>query len=306
MNPFRIGTRASRLALWQANFVAARLRPILGDRPVVLVEISTSGDQVRDVPLAQLGGQGAFTKEIQRALLKNTIDAAVHSLKDLPTEPVEGLLLAAVPPRGPTADVLISQRYRTLGHLPTGATVATSSLRRRAQLLHRRPDLKVVSIRGNVETRLRKLENDSLDAIVLALAGLERLGLRGEVTEILDSEWMLPAIGQGALGLECRADDKRSLAAVRQLDDEPTHQAVRAERALLHTLGGGCQIPVGAVCSVVGHSLSLRGVVLDPDGRQRIEGSSAGSASLAEDLGRDLALDLLNRGAKDLLRAHQA
>jgi hydroxymethylbilane synthase len=190
----RIGTRGSRLALWQANFVAELLKPWV--TPVIEI-IETAGDQVRDVPLSQIGGQGVFTKELQGALLDDRIDLAVHSLKDLPTVPVNGLSLTAVPRRGPTGDVLVSRAHPSFERLPAGATVATSSVRRRAQILHRRPDLRVVSIRGNVETRLRKLVEERLDALVLAQAGLERLGLADAVTEVLDPTWMFPAVGQG-------------------------------------------------------------------------------------------------------------
>src|SRR5437867_3028253 len=196
-----IGTRGSRLARWQAEHVAALLEPRTA---VSIVEIQTTGDQVRDLPLSQIGGEGVFTKELQRALLDRRISLAVHSLKDLPTVPVEGLVLAAVPARGPTGDVFVSRRHPGLHSLPSGAVVATSSLRRRAQILHRRPDLQLVPIRGNVETRLRKLTDEGLDALVLAQAGLERLKLNQEIVELLDPAWMLPAVGQGALGLECR------------------------------------------------------------------------------------------------------
>src|SRR5262245_2602563 len=190
--PLRIGTRGSRLALWQANHVADRLRPLAGSRSVELVEIQTAGDRVHDVPLTQLGGEGVFTKEIQRALLAGTVDVAVHSLKDLPTIPVEGLTLGAVPPRGPIGDVFVSLRHRTFDALPVGATIATGSQRRRAQVLHRRPDLRLIDIRGNVETRLRKLTEQDMDGTILAQAGLERLGLGDTITEVLDSSWMVP------------------------------------------------------------------------------------------------------------------
>lgn len=299
--PLRIGTRGSPLALWQAHHVTDLLKGIVGRRPIELVEIQTSGDQIRDVPLTQLGGVGVFTKEIQRALRDRRVDLAVHSLKDLPTLPVEGLTLAAVPPRGPSGDVLVSRRHSGFATLPPGAVVATGSLRRRAQLLHRRPDLRVVEIRGNVETRLRKLEEQGLDATLLAQAGLERLGLQHVITEVLDPEWMLPAVGQGALGLECRADDAGMLELLQRLDHEATRQAVDAERSLLRALGGGCQVPIGVQGSVEGSQLSLRGVVLDPDGRQRIEGAVRGPVSAAEALGRQLAADLLNKGARSLL-----
>lgn len=301
-DPLRIGTRGSRLALWQAHFVANALRSLAAPRPIELVEIQTSGDQVRDVPLAQVGGIGVFTKEIQRAVLDGAVDVAVHSLKDLPTLPVDGLTLAAVPCRGSTGDVFISRKHRSFEDLPVGATVATGSLRRRAQLLHRRPDLRMVDIRGNVETRLRKLEEQGLDALVLAQAGLERLGLGAAVTHILDPAWMLPAVGQGALGLECRAGDAATLALLSQVEDPDTRAAVVAERSLLFGLGGGCLVPIGALGSVAGNVLNLQVAVLPPDGQVRIDGSITGTPDRAEDLGRQLAEDLLARGAGALLR----
>jgi hydroxymethylbilane synthase len=271
------------------------------DRPVELVEIETSGDRVRDVALTQIGGDGVFTKEIQRALLAGTVDVAVHSLKDLPTTHVEGLTLAAVPARGPVGDVFVSRRHARFDELPTGAVVGTSSLRRRAQALHRRPDLRPVNLRGNVETRLRKLEAEGLDAIILARAGLERLGLSGHVTEVLDPAWMLPAVGQGALGLECRADDREALALLGPLNDLPTRQAVLAERAMLRGLGGGCLVPVGALAALRGEELALRGVVLPPDGTRRVEVEAAGVAERPEALGQRVAEALLARGARELL-----
>lgn len=300
MQPLRIGTRGSPLALWQANYVADRLRS-LGPRAVELVKIQTSGDEVRDVPLAQIGGEGVFTKEIQRALLDGAVDVAVHSLKDLPTVRVEGLTLAAVPPRGASGDVFVSRRHRSFDTMPPGATLATSSLRRRAQARHRRLDLNIVDIRGNVETRLRKLTEQNLDGLILARAGLERLQLAGEITEVLDPVWILPAVGQGALGLECRVGDEASLTLVTQLNDLATRQPVLAERALLRALGGGCQVPIGAIGQVQGERLHLRAVVLSPDGQRRIEASLAGSAQDPERVGEQLAADLMDRGARDLL-----
>jgi hydroxymethylbilane synthase len=299
--PLRIGTRASPLALWQANHVAERLRPLVGARTVELVEIETSGDQDRTLPLSQIGGLGVFTKEIQRALLAGSVDVAVHSLKDLPTLAAPGLSLAAVPRRGPTGDVLVSDRHRSFDHLPARALIATSSLRRRAQILHRRPDLQIVDVRGNVGTRLRKLREQGLDATILAQAGLERLGLADAITEILDPTWMLPAVGQGALGIECRENDSETAALLGQLDDRATHQAVLAERAMLRTLLGGCQVPIGASATVANTTLTLRGAVLSPDGSRRIDGRVAGPPDDAETLGRQLAEELLSKGAKDLL-----
>lgn len=299
MTPLRIGTRGSRLALWQANHVAERLRAVAGARPVELVEIQTVGDQVRDVPLAQIGGEGVFTKEIQRALVSNSVDVAVHSLKDLPTIPVDGLVLAAVPERGPVDDVVVSRKHATFDQLPLGAVLASSSLRRKAQVLRRRPDLRIVDIRGNVETRLRKLADQELDALILARAGLERLGLAEAITEVLD--WMLPAVGQGALGLECRADDADALMLLRRLDHQATHQAVLTERGLLRTLGGGCQVPIGTRTRIADGMLHVRAVVVSPDGQRAIEGQLEGPAEDAESLGAALAQDLIGRGARAIL-----
>lgn len=302
--PLRIGTRGSPLAMWQARFVAELLRPHAGPRHVEIVQIETTGDLIRDVALAKIGGDGLFTKEIQRALLANSVDVAVHSLKDLPTTYVEGLLLAAVPARGPTGDAFVSHRHQSFDALPSGAMVATGSLRRRAQILHRRPDLRLVDIRGNVETRLRKLqEQPELDAIILAEAGLIRLGLQGTVTAILDSQWMLPAVGQGALGLECRAGDDVTRSLLEPLNDPSTRQAVLAERALLRGLGGGCQVPIGAAAMVQDANLAIRGVVLDPLGQQRIAAEGSGPASDAEQIGGRLAEQLLQQGARALLVA---
>lgn len=295
--PVRLGSRGSRLALWQANYVANLLRPVVGARPVEIVTIQTTGDQVGDVPLPQIGGEGVFTREIQRALLAGSVDVAVHSLKDLPTQPVEGLTLAAVPSRGPTGDVFVSQSHKSFDALPKNATVATSSLRRRAQALHRRPDLCVVDMRGNVETRLRKLAERKLDGLILAKAGLDRLGLSHVITEMLDPAWMFPAVGQGALGLECRINDAATLAFVRQLNDWTTQQAVLAERAFLRAMGGGCQVPMGATATIVGNTLTLRAAVLRPDGSERLVGEHTGTAGQAEAIGQQLAVDLLARGA---------
>ncbi|MGE3803323.1 MAG: hydroxymethylbilane synthase [Gemmataceae bacterium] len=301
MTPLRVGTRGSRLALWQANYVADRLKQACPDRAIELVEIQTAGDRIRDVPLAQVGGEGVFTKEIQRALLENNVDVAVHSLKDLPTTEVSGLMLAAVPVRAARADVFVSRRHACFDDLPDDARLATSSPRRRAQALFRRPDLQLVDIRGNVETRLRKLEEQELDGLLLAQAGLERLGLGAEITEVLDVTWMVPAVGQGALGLECRADDETTANCLRQLDDGTARHAALAERALLRHLGGGCQVPIGAHTSLQDTLLTLRGVVLAPDGSERIEGSETGPLEDAERLGEVLARNLLNMGARELL-----
>ncbi len=301
MTPLRVGTRGSRLALWQANYVADGLRPLAAPRGVEVVEIQTAGDRIRDAPLSQMGGEGVFTKEIQRALLAGSIDVGVHSLKDLPTFRVEGLQLAAVPARGPAGDVFVSRRHRSFDGMPASAVVATGSLRRRVQVLNRRQDLRLVGIRGNVETRLRKLTEQDLDGLILAQAGLERLGLAEFITEILDPAWMLPAVGQGALGLECRVEDQVTREVVERLDHPPTRQAVKAERAFLKALGGGCQVPIGAASEVHGEMLRLRGAVLPLDGNRRVEAEVTGPMAEAENLGRQLAQELLARGAGEFL-----
>lgn len=301
MNPLRIGTRGSPLALWQANHVAALLRPLAVPRPVELVLIETQGDRVRDIALSQIGGDGLFTKEIQNALLDDRVDIAVHSLKDLPTHPVEALTLGAVPARGPVGDAFVSKRFSRFADLPHGARLATSSLRRRSQLLHRRPDLQVETLRGNVETRLHKLSTQNLDGILLAQAGLLRLGLESHITEILDPQWMLPAVGQGALGLECRVNDPVTRELLSTLDDPATRASVLAERALLRALGGGCLVPIGALAEVIGTTLWLRAAVLDTEGTSRVGGEITGPVADAERLGRELATQLITEGARELL-----
>ncbi|NBO93479.1 MAG: hydroxymethylbilane synthase [Planctomycetia bacterium] len=294
----RIGTRSSPLALWQARHVQALLSK---KRPVELVLIETQGDKIRDRPLSQIGGIGLFTKEIQNALLDARVDVAVHSLKDLPTVPVPGLMLYSVPSRAPSGDAFVSTRHTRFDAMPNGARVATSSLRRRSQLLYRRPDLQVEDLRGNVETRLRKLQELDLDAIVLAEAGLRRLGLESHITEILDPAWMLPAVGQGALGLECRTDDTTTQESLAELNDPPTWQAVKAERSFLAALGGGCLVPIGALASVTEETLTVRGVILPADGTKRIAGEETGPISEAQTIGEKLAQRLLEGGARDWL-----
>lgn len=301
MEPLRLATRGSALALWQANHIADLLRPLLVPRTVELVLLQSTGDQVQNEPLAQLGGQGLFTREIQRAVLDGTADVAVHSLKDLPTMPTPGLALAAVPPRAPAFDVFLSLHYQWFHELPEGATVATGSPRRRAQLLHRRPDLRLVEMRGNVDTRLRKLKEQGWHGMILAQAGLERLSLAGEIKEVLDPQWMVPAVGQGALGLECRAEDSDTQQALRLLNHEPSYQAVMAERAFMRALGGGCLQPIAALATVTDSTIELHGVVLSPDGRDRIAAVHSGSSDHAAQVGASLANHLLREGADRLL-----
>ena len=301
-SPLRLGTRGSPLALWQANHVADRLRPVADPRPVELVLIETHGDRDQATALSAMGGFGVFTKAIQTALLDGRADVAVHSLKDLPTVPEPKLELVAVPPRGPTGDAFVSHKHRRFDDLPEGAVVGTSSLRRRAQLLNRRPDLKLIDLRGNVETRLRKLAEQDLDAIILAEAGLVRLGLADRVTEVLDSSWMLPAVGQGAIGLECRADDAETRHLVEALNDPATWRRVSAERAMLYALGGGCLVPIGVASRVEDGVLTVRGAVLSADGRRRVVATHVGPATTPLAVGQELAAMLLAEGAAEILQ----
>jgi len=297
----RIGTRGSALALWQAHHVETKMRPVVSPRRVELVTIETHGDRDQATPLAAMGGFGVFTKAIQTALHDDRVDVAVHSLKDLPTIPEPGLELVAVPPRGPSGDALVSRRYRRFDDLPEGAIVGTSSLRRRAQVLNRRPDLQLLDLRGNIDTRLRKLDDQNLDAIILAEAGLARLGLTNRIAEILDPVWMLPAVGQGAIGLECRSDDEDTKHFVEALRDPDTFARVTAERAMLLALGGGCLVPIGVTSKLADGVLTLRGAVLSPDGQRRIVATHTGPAETPLAVGQELAAMLLAEGAGELL-----
>lgn len=301
MTPLRLGTRGSPLALWQARHVADLLGPVVSPCPVTLVRIDTAGDRDQATALSAMGGYGVFTKAIQDALLADRADVAVHSLKDLPTIPTDGLILAATPPRGPAGDVFVSTRHKRFDDLPQGAVVGTASLRRRAQALHRRPDLRLVNLRGNVETRLGKLDRENLDAIILAEAGLDRLGLAGRATEVLDPGWMLPAVGQGAIGLECREADADTRAALEAVNDPDTWSRVLAERAMLAALGGGCLVPIGVVSEVAAGLLTLRGSVLTPDGARCVVGTHRGPADAPLAVGHELAAILLGEGAAELL-----
>jgi hydroxymethylbilane synthase len=298
--PIRVGTRGSQLARTQAEWVAARLRELAPGRDVELIEIKTGGDRAADARLREIGGEGLFTKEIQHALLANEIDVAVHSLKDLPTAEVPGLVLAAVPPRAPALDVLIAPQFTDWRSLPAGARVGTSSPRRRAQLLRLRNDLVIEEIRGNVPTRIRKIDELGLAGIVLAHAGLHRLGLEKHITYRFTSDELLPAPGQGALGIECRADDPELLSLVTQLDDPTTRAATTAERAVLAGLRGGCHMPLGTYATSAADQLGLRAAVFSLDGTRVIADSIAGPLAQAESLGHRLAERMLVAGAGDL------
>jgi hydroxymethylbilane synthase len=287
------------LARWQADWVAARLRDAGAD--VEQVPIATSGDRDQRGPVERIGSQGVFTKEIQRALLQDRIDLAVHSLKDLPTESVPGLRLAAVPSRAPVDDVLVCREADSLEALAEGAAVGTGSLRRRTQLLYVRRDLDFCGIRGNVETRLAKVENGEYDAVVLARAGLERLELADRISCVLPFDAVLPAVGQGALGIECRGDDHPTREVLGRLTDRATEASVLAERAMLAALHGGCMAPIAAWGRFEDGGLVLSGRVMSIDGRQRLEATHAGSAEQPEALGRGVAEDLLSQGAGILI-----
>lgn len=297
-----IGTRSSKLALWQADYVEAKLRERYPELHVVQKRMTTKGDRVLDAPLAKIGGKGLFTKELEQAMLASEIDLAVHSLKDMPTELPEGLMLAAVTERFDPGDAVVSPRYQTLANLPQGAKVGTSSLRRRAQLLAKRPDLEIVSLRGNVNTRLKKLEEENFDAIILAVAGLKRLGFHDRITEVLSREICLPAVGQGALAIEARADDETTLSLIAFLDDAATRVAARAERAFLARVEGGCQVPVGVYAEAADEALEMEAVIASIDGERLYRRKKAGSTLDAEKIGRALAEELLAMGGKEILQ----
>lgn len=299
--PLLLGTRASALAQWQAQWVAARLGE--QGQAVELVPIVTHGDRNQQVKIESIGAQNVFTKEIQQALLDRRIDLAVHSLKDLSTEKVEGLTLAAVPRRGPVGDVLVCPTGDGIEALAQGATIGTGSLRRRTQLHHSRPDLNIENIRGNVDTRLVKLEDGQFDAIVLAEAGLRRLGLERWIGHILPKEIMLPAVGQGALGIETREDDHAALSSVATLDHAETHAAVTAERSMLAALHGGCLAPIAGWARMENNQLTLSGRVLSHDGKIRLD-ASLWTHDLQEALalGHRVAEELSARGADTLIR----
>jgi hydroxymethylbilane synthase len=298
----RLGTRASQLALWQSHWVRAQLEQC--GVTVELVEIRTEGD-VATQPLAQIGGQGLFTKRLQVALLNHEIDLAVHSLKDLPTENHPRLRIAAIPPRETREDVLVSNRWTNVPTLPENSVIGTGSVRRAAQLLNLRADLKIIDIRGNVDTRLKKLDRGDYDAIVLAAAGLTRLGLADRIVYRFPPDELMPAVGQGALGLETRVDDPATIELVAPLNDPTSYFAAISERAMLRKLFAGCLSPVGADTQVVGDQLTLSGIVLSRDGQQKISATLSSDLSNAENLGVTVAEMLLEKGAGALLKRHE-
>lgn len=297
-----LGTRGSKLAVHQSEWVQAQLHALAPHVTVTLRRIQTSGDRILDVPLAQIGGKGLFVKEIEEALLSGEIDLAVHSMKDVPTELPDGLEILCVPPREDPRDALISRDGKLFMDLPLGAKIGTSSLRRQSQLLHARPDLTIAMLRGNLDTRLKKLHEGQFDAIVLAAAGLRRLAWAHEITEYLAPQISLPAIGQGALGIEGRKDDAFIRSLLSGLDHVPSKIAVLAERALLHRLQGGCQVPIAAHATLTGTKVRLEGVVASVDGKELIRDSVDGTIEDPESIGVQLAERLLARGGERILQ----
>jgi hydroxymethylbilane synthase len=304
----RIGTRGSALALWQAHHIGDRLAQLHGVE-TELIRIRTSGDRMQSAPVAQInerlgaesGGKGIFVKELEDALLAGTIDLAVHSMKDVPTEVPEGLVFPAITRREDARDCLISRSGRSLKGLPAGARIGTSSLRRQAQLRHYRPDLEVADLRGNVDTRLKKLDAGEFDAVVLAVAGVNRLGATSRVTQVMNADVMLPAVGQGALGIETRAADRQAARLVAALDDADSRACVTAERALLQQLQGGCQVPLGAWAQLRGGELHLDAAVFSPDGRQFVRREERGEVADPTGVGKRLGQILIEAGAERIL-----
>lgn len=301
ISKIRIGTRGSALALWQAQFIESELEKHYPDLKLERVIIKTQGDRDQKSSLTRIGGQGLFTKTIEEALLANKIDIAVHSLKDLPSTMSEGLMLAAVPQRGPVEDVLITSDGKKLDELPAGARIATGSIRRRCQLLKMRPDLQIEDLRGNIDTRLRKLHELNLDGIIMALAAIRRLQISDVKLQVFSTSEMIPAIGQGAIGVQIRQADQELFEKLQPLNHRPSFLAALAERSLLRTLDTGCQFPVGGFASLNGDHLSLIGFVGSSDGQQLVKDQISGPAEQAEQLGVELAKHLLKQGAEPIL-----
>jgi hydroxymethylbilane synthase len=298
---FRIGSRGSGLALWQAEFVKGLISRSFPELKIEISVIRTTGDRIADQPLNKIGGKQLFVKEIEEALLHDEIDVGVHSLKDLPTVLPEGLKIGAVAARHDPRDALVSKKGIGLYRFPKGARVGTGSIRRKAQLLHFRPDLEIIPIRGNIDTRLRKLRNQGFDALVLALAGLERMGFANVVTEALPFDIMVPAPGQGVIAAECREHDNEVNKVLVQITDEETQIAAFAERAFLDRLGGSCHVPVGCFAEVREESVSILGLIASPDGQQLIKERIEGPLHGHKYLGKELAERVLGRGGKEIL-----
>ncbi len=297
----RIATRKSPLALWQANYVKNRLLAQHPGLDVELVTMTTQGDKILDTPLAKIGGKGLFVKELEQGMQAGDADIAVHSMKDVPMDLPPGFALPVICEREVPFDAFVSNRYASFSELPEGARIGTSSLRRASQLLKQRPDLEILSLRGNVQTRLRKLDDGEFDAIILASAGLIRLELEERIRERIPPETILPAVGQGAVGIECREDDEETMALIGFLRDEPTFIRVSAERAFNHRLEGGCQVPIAAYAILESDELWLRGLVASTDGTTVVSGERRGKTADAEAMGVSLAEELLEAGAREIL-----
>jgi hydroxymethylbilane synthase len=297
----KIGTRGSKLALTQANLVAEKIKKEAPDVNIEICVIKTSGDIMQDISLLKIGGKGVFVKEIEDALLSGAIDLAVHSMKDVPTQTPPGLVFAAVLEREDVRDILVSRGARKIEQMRKRAKIGTGSMRRSAQLLAMLPDLEIVSLRGNLDTRLKKIDTENLDGVIVAAAGVKRMGLAGKITQYLPVEMMLPAVGQGALGLEIRADDNRLKELLTKINHVPTHTEITAERAFLRHLGGGCLLPIAALGKLSGDRLSLEGLVAAPRGSNVIRDKVQGTAGEAEEMGKKLAEIILERGGKKLL-----
>jgi len=298
----KIGTRGSKLALWQAEWVKSEIEKKYLKTTVSIKKIKTQGDKIQDVPLSMVGGKGLFVKEIEEALLRKEIDLAVHSMKDVPTELPEELHIAVITKREDPSDVLISKQKVPLRELPKGSRIGTSSLRRQSQLLNFRPDFKIVQLRGNLDTRIRKLLSGEFDAIIVAAAGIKRLGFTDIVTEYISKEISLPAIGQGSLGIETRKDDAVTNEFVSFLNDEDTAYSVKSERAFLKRLEGGCQVPIAALGEINGGLLRLFGIIGEVDGSKLVKGYVEGTREEGEEMGVYLAELLLNQGGKEILK----
>ena len=300
MRKIKIGTRASRLALWQAQFVAAELKKFFPALEIELVKVRTTGDKILDAPLAKIGGKGLFTKELELQMAAGAIDLAVHSLKDMPTELPKRFKIAAITKRAQPFDAFVSNHFPTFDALPKNSVVGTSSLRRAAQILSLRPDLQIKNLRGNVETRLKKMDAGEFDAIILAAAGLERLGYPSRIRELLTQ--IIPAAGQGALAIETRADDKEIFSLVRKLNDTETCAAVKVEREFLKEVGGSCQIPVGVFATIDGGQVNVRALIASLDGKKIVRASEVAPLDQIG-FGKKIAARLLSSGGREILNA---
>ena len=295
----KIGTRASRLALWQAEFVTAELKKFFPELEIELVKVHTTGDKILDAPLAKIGGKGLFTKELELQMAAGAIDLAVHSLKDVPTELPAGFKISAITKRMQPFDAFVSNKFSTFDALPKNSVVGTSSLRRAAQILSLRPDLQIKNLRGNVETRLKKLDSGEFDAIILAAAGLERLGYSSRINELLTE--IIPAAGQGALAIEIRADNEKILSLVQKLNDEETFSAVKAEREFLLEVGGSCQIPVGIFAKIDSGQIKVHALIASIDGKKIVKTSEVMPLEKIDGLGKKIAVQLLDSGGREIL-----